>query len=87
MSEPASEGLRMAKAHAQTLDLIASDLERDMRGEKGAEKRAEFLHMLRAIDERLACGMKAGLSPSAFERNEILREALECARKIVVMLK
>lgn len=76
-----------AKRQQPELEFCVTDLEQELRGPEGGQKRLDLLDRLRALDERITATMKGGVSPAEFKKDQILREALACARGVVVRFR
>ena len=68
-------------------DFVMVEFERSLRGPDGEQTRKALVDRFDALDAMIAAEISLGLSPSAFERVNILREALASARKIVLKFR
>ena len=76
-----------AAVEQSVFDFGMTDLEEQMRGAAGAERRAAIVARFVALEQAIAAHMAAGVSPEDFNRNRIYREALAHARKIVIAFR
>lgn len=82
-----SMGAQPPKLEEPDVRFAMTELDAELCGSEGAEKRIALIERLRVLDEQVAITMRTGSAPTEFMRDRILREALACAQDVVVRFR